>query len=324
MTSNNSGTVYMIGTKQLRYIILFSFILSFSPCAGQLQGQARLDSLLRVLSKYRTEDTNQVKLILDIGFLYRNNEPLKAIEYGEKGLRLAQKINWQAGIGKGYNTLGTAYKAQSNYLKALEHFQNALSVFEAQGNKRSQSIVLMNIGTIYRPLKEYAKAREYYHKALMLTDGLGMKRETGQLYGNIAVTYFEEENVDTATIYNLKALKIFVEINDQHNRSWILANLGDAYAVKKDYEEALKYIQSAVVINRELNELNFLGSNLGRIGEIQSEMADSLKSPTERRKQLMLSVENSRQALAILTDIDDPDYLKDVYKTLAHTQEKLG
>ncbi len=61
---------------------------------AQLEGQRRIDSLLDVLPKAK-EDTNKVKLLIDLSHTYYSINPDEGIRVGKQGLTLAAELNWE-------------------------------------------------------------------------------------------------------------------------------------------------------------------------------------------------------------------------------------
>jgi len=70
-----------------------------------LQGQARIDSLLKELPQQK-EDTNKVKLLVELSGCYKTISPDEGIKYDQLSLELATKLGWKKGIAATYNTWG--------------------------------------------------------------------------------------------------------------------------------------------------------------------------------------------------------------------------
>jgi serine phosphatase RsbU (regulator of sigma subunit) len=295
-------------------------IFIFSNAAAQ---NARIDSL-RTLTTTAKDDTTKVKAVLELSFAIRLIDPDEGIKYALQGKKLAEEINWKLGIAKACNTLGSNYKAKSEYPKALEQYQAALSIFEELSRKKDIATVMMNIGSIYRPLNEYDKSLDYYKKALSIATETGAKKLMGQLFGNMGVVYFAQENVDEQLRVNKEALKIFREVGDKENEAWILSNTGDGYSVRGDYQQAMHYQDSAIAIYDELGILSYKAGSVENIGNYYFMMAQNEKDPALRTKYLKRSIEQFNAAKEILEKIDDPDYLKNEYINLSKSQALLG
>ncbi|OGS77981.1 MAG: hypothetical protein A3D31_13435 [Candidatus Fluviicola riflensis] len=271
------------------------------------------------------DDTNKVNALGDISFNYRTIDGEKGILYAEKCLELAKKIDYPKGIAKAYNSMGTCYKAVSNYPMALKNYHLALSTFESQGMDNESATVLMNIGTVYRPLENYRKAILYYDKALVIAKRIGNRKIQAQLLGNKGVIYFETEQYVKQQEVNQQALAIFRELGDENNEAWILSNQGDSYAQTGDFPKGIEYHRKAIEIYDRLNNQSYKSTCLLSIGTFYYEQAKRMKNnPAEARKLLNLSIETLRESERLLIELDDIDYLKDVYSALSNTQETAG
>ena len=77
-------------------LVVFTFIipLLWSGILAQKQGQALVDSLLTQLPMAK-EDTNKVNLLAQITAAYYPIDPEKGLQYGNKEMELAKKLEWK-------------------------------------------------------------------------------------------------------------------------------------------------------------------------------------------------------------------------------------
>jgi class 3 adenylate cyclase len=307
-------------------IRILLYVISFTlPCLShsQKQGEALIDSLLTELPKMK-DDTNKVVVLGDIAFNYLYFDPKKSLKYGNECLKLATELNWPKGIGKAENTLGTYYKFESNYTEALKHYYKALNVFEKNKMMKHASVVHMNIGTVYRPLEEYQMALDQYDKALKIAQESHDKKTQAQILGNKGVIYFETKQYKKQQVVNLEALKLFRELGDQNNEAWILSNLGDSYAQSKDYKSGIRSHETAIEIYEKLNNQAFKATSLHSLGQMYFELAKLEAGGSEKRKELLLkAIGYLKQAEQILKELNDLDYLKNVYLAETNVYELL-
>jgi tetratricopeptide (TPR) repeat protein len=71
--------------------------------------------------------------------------------------------------------------------KALQKFEQALSIFQRVGQKKGEAACLNNIGLVYRSWGQYAKALEYYEKSLAITRKIGDVKGEGVTLNNIGL-----------------------------------------------------------------------------------------------------------------------------------------
>jgi serine phosphatase RsbU (regulator of sigma subunit)/cytochrome c-type biogenesis protein CcmH/NrfG len=300
--------------------ILFSVLFLNTVITAQ---NTQVDSLIQYVNTAK-DDTVKVKTLINLSFKMRTTNPKAGLQYAQQAIDLATAIGWKPGIGKGYNSLGTNYKALSEYTKALQSYQRGLTIAEDLNSKKEIAIFLMNIGSIYRPLHDFDKALDHYKKALVIAEQINEKKTIAQLYGNMGVVYFEMGNYAEQLVVNEKALKIFREIKDIDNESWILSNLGDLYAVQGDYDKALETQKTAIKLYDQMGNLSYKSSSLDNIGMYYFQMAQKETNTEKRKKLLQSSIEYYNQAAEILKEINDIDYLKQVYLNLSNSQILLG
>ena len=128
-------------------LIITSYMVKQSR--GQLQGQTRIDSLLRQLPKAK-EDTNKVKLLVDLSHTYYSINPDEGLKYGKQGLALAEKLDWEQGMANAGRTIAGNYGyGKSDYPMALKYASQALQHFQEIGDKTGTARILGDMGVVY-------------------------------------------------------------------------------------------------------------------------------------------------------------------------------
>ncbi len=246
-------------------IALMLFNVSNYILLAQLQGKARIDSLLKELPKAQL-DTNYVILLGNLSFEYYSINPDEGIKYGEKGLELAEKLDWNFGKATCFNALGVAFSyGKSNYLKALEYYQKALKINEELGNRMGVGIQLGNIANLYQALSEYPKSLEYYNKALKIHEELGDKFGVSRNIGNIASLY-SKTDITKSIEYYYKSLKIDKELGDQMGVAFNYSNLGLMYNNLSNFSKALDYFNNSLKIFEKVGSKYRIANTLGYMG----------------------------------------------------------
>jgi len=142
---------------------LIVFIFFFLP-VGLLAQKNMVDSLYQILGEEKT-DTNKVKLMCDIGYELRFNDPEKALKVSSEALSLAKKIGYTNGQSKSLGTLAIIFRLIGNFPLALEYNLKRLELVEKTNNQKNLAGVLSNIALVYVNQEEYKKALTYYYKA---------------------------------------------------------------------------------------------------------------------------------------------------------------
>ena len=280
--------------RKVLMILAISFVifnLSIVIVVAQLQGQPLVDSLLKELPKMK-EDTNAVKLLSNISFTYNTINPDEGIKFGEKAIKLAEKINWKAGLAGCYTNLGVNYDiGKSDYPKALEYYHKALKINEGLGSKYGVAGNLGNIGILYSSQSDYSKSLEYYHKALKIFEDIGNQYGIVTILGNIGVIYFYQSDYPKALEFYHKALEIDENLGNKDGIARHLGNIGIIYSSQSDYPKALEYYYKALEIAEEIGNKLGIAKILNGIGNVSMYQSDYPKALEYYHKALTMHEE---------------------------------
>ena len=232
--------------------ILLLFIITMyvqKQSLAQLQGQDRIDSLLGQLPK-ANEDTNKVKLLIDLSHTYYSINPDEGLKFGKQGLALAEKLDWKKGMANACRTIAGNYGyGKSDYATALKYSLQALQQFQEIGDKTGTARILGDIGVVYWYQSDYPNALKYYFDALRINEELDNKADIAATLCNIGIVYNSQKEYQKALDYITKANKIDEELG---NKTGIAANLGDIgelYRNLSNHKKALEYdLKSLAVI----------------------------------------------------------------------------
>jgi len=237
--------------QTFKYALLLLLTLSSAHLYARLQGQALIDSMLKQLPCQK-EDTNKVNMLVLLTYTYSNVDPDEGIKYGQLAQTLATKLEWKKGIGDANNRMGMNYLNKSEYSKALEHYSNALKIYEETGSKNGIAAVECNIGNVYQEKGDYAKSLECYLKALKLDEETGNTQYAATVTGNIGNSYGIQGDWPKAMEYYLKALAMYEDLKDKSGIARTTGNIGNAYISLQDTRKALEYFFKALKLNEEL------------------------------------------------------------------------
>ncbi len=283
----------------MKKLLIIITLFTLNTAKSQLQGQAKIDSLLKELPKMK-KDTNGVNLLKDLSFLYYGINPDEGIKYGKQGLKIAENIKWKLGSAKCYNSLGVVYSfGKSDYPKAIENYKKALKISEELGNKRSVAFNLGNIGGIYITLSNYPEALTYFLKSLKICEEIGNKEGIAYNLGNLGNINISQSNFPKALEYYQKALKINEKIGNKSSIASQLGNIGLAYSSLLEFLKALEYYHKALKIYEEIGYKSGISSQLGNIGAIYNNQSHYLKALEYYLKALEINKEiNNIQGIA--------------------------
>jgi tetratricopeptide (TPR) repeat protein len=274
--------------------IFLLFIITFfvmNHLSAQLQGQDRLDSLLQQLPK-ANEDTNKVKLLVDLSHTYYSINPDEGLKYGKQGLALAEKMHWKKGMANACRTIAGNYGyGKSDYPAALKYSSQALQLFRETGDKTGTARILGDMGVVLWYQSNYPEALKYYFDALRLNEELGNKGDIAATLCNIGIVYNSQQDYHKALEYITKANAIDEAMG---NTSGIAANLGDIGELHRnlsDNQKALQYDFKSLELYKQLGDKNGIARNLGNIGIVYSEQKNYPKALEYSLQALQLSRE---------------------------------
>lgn len=237
---------------------LLCYIFFFIPALGQaqyVQDNHTVQQLLQELTKAK-DDTGKVKLLYTLALNYRETKPELGNRYGETGLDLATKLNWEKGIVMTANLLGDNYTEQAKYTKALECYFKALKINEESGNKLRAAKTLQKIAYIYDEQDNYPLALETENKALNITVDLQDKKDIAQCYGDLGGIYLDiakhsgtgqsnlispdkQANLNKSIEYSNKSIALSGEVGDINQLKTDYKNLYAAQKIAGDLKGAL-------------------------------------------------------------------------------------
>ena len=85
--------------------------------------------------------------------------------------------------------IGGVYDSLGQLEKALECYEQALSIHEEIGNRPLQATTLNNIGLVYDRLRQPEKALEYYYQALPIREEVGDRAGVATTLNNIGLVH---------------------------------------------------------------------------------------------------------------------------------------
>ena len=258
---------------------------------AQLQGQERIDSLLGQLPK-ANDDTNKVKLLVDLSHTFYSINPDEGLKFGQQGLALAEKLEWKKGMANACRTIAGNYGfGKSDYAAALKYSLQSLQQFEEIGDKLGTARILSDIGVIHWYQANYPDALKYYFDALRINEEINNKPDIAVTLCNIGIVYNSQKDYQKALTYITKANKIDEEMG---NKSGIAANLGDIgelYRNLNNHEKALEYVLKSLQLYKELGDKNGIARDLGNLGVIYTEQKNYSKALDYHLQSLKISEE---------------------------------
>lgn len=253
--------------------------------AAQLQRKGDEQSLRRAIAKYEesvrlfhssVELRRKGEIRYLIGKAYQAlHDPQKTLENFYQAWQILRSFGNIPILGATLSDIGATYAILDLPDQALEHYEQALSVFQSLPDQGSEAIqgseatLLNNIGQANQSLGKKDEALKYYEQALPIMRSIPNHPDVPTVLNNIGQIYFAKGNAQQALKHYDEALSIFRERNNRSGEAGTLNNIGQVKGADRK-EEALKDYTTARQIFHELgersNEVKVLG-NIGTLNE---------------------------------------------------------
>ncbi len=170
--------------------ILFFFFL-WLPAFSYSQQTKSIDSLKQVIKNIPADNAlgKAEKLIL-LGEKYMSSSnSVKAMEYYQQSLSIAQQINNDTLIASCYYHLSIIAFYQKDYYKDSIYTLKALELYRKNKNKQKEGLVLKGLADDYLKKGDSLNAQKYYDEALPIFLVLKDKRLEASVYSNRAILF---------------------------------------------------------------------------------------------------------------------------------------
>lgn len=339
----------------MKFSSLLSFGLFFFVIAGFGQTsaeQAEVDSLIAALETM-PEDTNKVNTYHLIATKTMYKMPEEALSYGERGLSLAETLNWKEGQLKNLIMTGTCYHLggnssqawevlerakimadetnnfeqlasinnligrihsdKSDYLNAIKYFQESFGYAKQNEDSIMISKLYHNIGAAYYHMSNYIKALEYYEKSLIIKKKLKLKLGIALTIGNMGNIYMRQSDYPKALEYFQESLRIMKEIEYKIGIPGTLVNIGQLYSHQSEYAKALEFIEESYKKAESLGDPRVMGISLINIANVY-----------EKQKNFEQALEYSQRSLAIKKTLNDQFGIASVFDNMGSIYLQLS
>jgi len=191
-----------------------------------------------------------------------------AIEHWEQALALFQQLNSAEGSAIALEGLGMAQQAVGNYDSALDAFQQVLAIAQLQQQVLVEANVLSNLGGVYRILGRYSDALTHLNRSLALWQSLAHRQGEGLVLANLGNVYADLGQIQQATALHQQSLAILQALGDRPGEAVSLNSLGLLESSQGNYEQAQGYYEASLALFRSLEDTRSVGQLLNNLGTV--------------------------------------------------------
>ncbi len=240
--------------------ILFLFFLAQNYLIAQKTSK---DSLEVLLKKDNNSENEKARKLIMMSKSILDNLTERSLLYAQQALLIAEKSNFNIGIGEALIQIAKAYYALEKYQKALEYFVRSAKFSKEKGNRKGEATAIRLIGRTYHNLGNYQQALVQYQESIKLFESIDAKQEIAISLTWIGETYFSAKNYNLAKDNYDQALKMATDLQDQLLIATCQTNIGEWFVSKKLLNTGLEYYKKGEIIFRRMpNNSRELARNL--------------------------------------------------------------
>lgn len=182
----------------------------------------------------------------NIGFAYMSLRDFdNALAYLYKSEEILQRTQQWVNLVFNYNKIATIYNLQSEYGRAMEFYQKALSICDEHDLPSPRNRILGSLGILYRNMGQNDSALKY-----LLLSREGFREHPDDMIlitilVNLGLLYTDLEQYRESIDYYREALEITLRLNQENRLFTIYNNMANNYTYLKDYEAAAEYFGRA-------------------------------------------------------------------------------
>lgn len=230
--------------------LAFAFCL-FLFWPGTARSQLTLADSIQAQLAAAKHDTARVRLLLNYSQQVQDSTALDII-------RMAQTLidrNISGPLKKAFTSLqgdaltnsGNIYRnITGNFPAAIQQYNEALEVYEDNGDQSAMSLPLSNLQDIYLMSGEIASSKKILDRSLQV------QKESGDTHGyintlqNFSNYYAMQGNADSALIVLGVAQQLVQQSGNKKDEAYILLAMGSMWYNKGDMSKALPYLYESV------------------------------------------------------------------------------
>jgi tetratricopeptide (TPR) repeat protein len=122
------------------------------------------------------------------------------------------------------------------------------------GDSREEGYALGNLGVAYADLGENQRAIDFFQQQLTIVREIGDRRGEGNALGNLGLAYWNLGETERATVFWEQQLTIARELGDRRSEGLAVGNLGIAYMNLGKTRRAIELYKQRLDIAREIGD----------------------------------------------------------------------
>ena len=207
------------------------------------------------------DNWNRGEILYRIGSVKRSNgDEIGALESYNESLQACRLSSNFRVMGSTYSMMGTVFRVNGLYDRAIEYTINAKLNYEKAGLTEGFAWSSYILGRIYLDMGLNEKALDYFIEALdiyskMAVANNGNREGVAICYEQISIIHIDAGNFEEAYKYIDSTLKIYTVNNSALGISNSYKKLGMIAYHRGEYSSAMKYLQESLATKTEIGDL---------------------------------------------------------------------
>ena len=194
--------------------------------------------------------------------------PDSAFVLAQEALRNAQAHNDIPGTAHSHRIVGEVFFHQGFYSEALNHLQQAETIYEQANRNDALARCLNQLGLVYYHIRQPDVAFEKHEKALQLYEASNDLKGVAYTYGCIGRLYEKKQSYNEALAFQREALTRYEKVNDLRGTATILENIGSIYEDLNKYDTARSYFLRSLELNEHTRDSLSMIVNLNNLADV--------------------------------------------------------
>ncbi|MCO5266676.1 MAG: tetratricopeptide repeat-containing sensor histidine kinase [Lentimicrobium sp.] len=224
------------------------------------------DSLEIELNKVK--EINKTDILIQLSKANWTIAPGKGMFYTNEAVRLAEKHHDEPKKAKALLYGGVNAWFMGLYDNAIEYYQKSLTIARKLEDSRLCAYNLNNLGMVNTYLKNYTKAIENYTESAKIIKETGDTIEFAKIENNIAELNMLMGKPEEALQQYLAVLNIIKNSNEKVFLIWLYNDIGNIYNLQGKYTSALTYFYKALVLSNKTDNHLGKSKSMNHLGEV--------------------------------------------------------
>lgn len=270
------------------FAVAISIVFKFTVKA---QNQQLVDSLLEVNKKRDLPDTMRLEVLRELAFNERNIS--MRLDYAEQLIVLAEKLNNQLFLHRGYLQKGQALREKGEIVESIEAFFKSTNAAKTAGYSSGIGGAYIALADAYSINKDHRNASFYYNSAIEILRQEQDSITLATALLNAGDGYLNAGKLDSALLYFEESGEIFQQVEYLIGTAYNLGNMGMVHALKGQHQIAKNKMDLASVILRDMGDFYPIAIYDLYIADIYKENNDLERAIEYAQHSLDVSLENS-------------------------------